>query len=79
MPRWGVKFGRPILFAVLPPALGAVALVLPAPVGGLGWRLQGFIATHQDERFAAAGLLSYRALYHNARRVLAGARRRTGG
>ena len=58
---------------LLPIALGSLALALPSLVGGWGWRLQGFIATHQYELFAAAALLLLWALYQNARRVVAGA------
>ncbi len=59
---------------ILPIALGFVAGFLPSLVGTFGWRLQGFIATHQTELFFAAALLLVFALYQNAKRVAEGSR-----
>ncbi len=69
----GVAVGilTPILCCspVLPIVLGFVAGLFPSLVGSYGWRLQGFIATHQTELFLVAiGLLVF-ALHQNAKRI----------
>jgi len=58
----------------LPVALGFVATVFPSLVGAVGWRLQGFIATHQTELLALASALLAVAFVQNARAVARGQR-----
>ena len=57
----------------LPIALGFVAGIFPTLMGSFGWRIQGFIATHQMELFLFAVLLLALALYLNAKSVVRGA------
>jgi len=57
---------------LLPLALGFLATFFPAAAGAVGWRLQGFIATHQTELFTVASLLLAAAVCQNARSVARG-------
>ena len=57
---------------ILPIALGFLATFFPSLASAIGWKLQGFIATHQTELFVAAPLLLLFALWQNARRIEAG-------
>ena len=57
---------------VLPIAVSFVAGIFPTLLGSFGWRVQGFIATHQMELFLFAVLLLALALYQNAKSVVRG-------
>ena len=57
---------------ILPIALGFVGGLFPL-LGGAGGGIQGFIATHETEFFAAAILLLIYALYQNAKKICEGA------
>lgn len=57
---------------ILPVVMGSVAAVFPSLIGAFGWKIQGFIATHQIELFIFAVLLLVFALYQNAKKVAEG-------
>ncbi len=54
---------------ILPILMGFIASLLPTLVGGVGIRLQAFIATHQIELLTAASLLLLFALFQNAKKI----------
>jgi len=57
---------------ILPIIIGFIATLIPTLIGSFGVQLQGFIATHQIELFAAASVLLVIALYQNAKKVTNG-------
>lgn len=57
---------------LLPLALSFVASFSPSLIGAFGWKIQGFIATHQTELYAGAILLLGLAIYQNARVICRG-------